>query len=223
MDIPEYHKEKNELKGFLSNELLEALRPLKRSAGETLIYAGTPLQYLMFFVEGSAKVYKRLENGSSLLIGFYTPFDILGDVELFSYKQYIMDVIAIKDSVCLTLPVELVHRHADKNPALLKKLCSGLGKKLVNFNVSASANILYPLENRLASLLIAEDIKIQDHSLGEIAELLGVSYRQLGRVLRRFRDQGIISPRHGHIEVLDRKTLKKLACDYFYSTENPGD
>jgi CRP-like cAMP-binding protein len=73
-----------ELDKLLSPELVSALRPRRYERGEFLMRSGEPVEGLFFFVEGQAKVYHQMENGSSLLVRFYRPFEILGDVELFS-------------------------------------------------------------------------------------------------------------------------------------------
>jgi len=77
-DIDTYIK-RYSLRGLLSPDLIDELRPIRRKGGEYLICAGDPADRLLFFVEGKAKVYSRMENGTSLLIQFYHPFDMLGD------------------------------------------------------------------------------------------------------------------------------------------------
>ncbi|MFA6508509.1 MAG: cyclic nucleotide-binding domain-containing protein [Treponemataceae bacterium] len=221
------------LRELLSRELLEALRPIRRGCGEYLIRAGDEMEYLLFIVEGKAKVYSRMENGSSILVRFYRPFDILGDLELFSYDRYLMDVVAISDTLCLGVPADLIKRHADANAPLLMKLCERLGTKLAEFNVAAAINLRYSVECRLAGYLLAitegtdsgdaqsdagaggATVSQATNDLGELADLLGTSYRQLARVVRRFRDAGILAEKRGRIAVTDRRKLEPLAGDYY--------
>ena len=88
---------------ILSEDLLDSLRALRYAPGETYTSARPNLRRLLFFVDGKAKVYSRMENGSSLLVRFYTPFDILGDVELFAFDRCLLDVVALSETVCLAL------------------------------------------------------------------------------------------------------------------------
>jgi CRP-like cAMP-binding protein len=182
----------------------------------------------LFFVEGRAKVYSKMENGTTLLLRFYRPFDILGDVELFAYDSYIFDVVAITETACLGVPVALIRKLADRNTALLMKICARLGSKMADFNVSAAINLRYPVENRLASYLLATTEAETGRSaaptaktarstddLGELADILGASYRQLARVVGRFRDEGILEKRRGRIAVADRAKLEPLARDCY--------
>jgi CRP-like cAMP-binding protein len=78
------------------------------------------------------------------------------------------------------------------------------------------------VENRLASYLLAvqsergEDAReYRASTVGELADLLGSSYRQLSRVLRRFREEGILGESRGVIVVKDAARLEELAKDIY--------
>ncbi|MFZ2636042.1 MAG: cyclic nucleotide-binding domain-containing protein [Rectinemataceae bacterium] len=207
---------------LLSPGLLAALNLRRYGKGEHIIRSGESVEELLFFVDGRAKVYNQMENGSALLVRFYRPFDILGDVELFSFERYILDVVALEDTVCLGLPADAIRRGAEDNAGLLMELCGRLGRKLADFNVSAAINLRYPVENRLASYLLAvsgasdsgADVYGTD-DIGELADMLGSSRRQLSRAIRDFRDRGILEEKRGRIRVASREKLEPLARDLY--------
>jgi CRP-like cAMP-binding protein len=205
---------------ILSPQLIAALERRTYARGERFISSGDTVDGLYFFVDGRAKVYSQMENGSSLLVRFYSPFDILGDVELFSRDTFILNADALEGAVCLFLGKREILRAPERNGALLQELCGRLGRKLAEFNASAAINLRYPVTNRLASYLLAvecahecRDLGTDD--LGELADLLGSSYRQLSRVLRRFKDEGILAEERGKLKVIDRPQLEKLARDTY--------
>ena len=212
MESVESYVQRYSLADLLSPDLLVALRPLAHEEGELIIRAASPMTDLLFFVEGRAKVYGIMENGSSLLTGYYKPFDVLGDAELFSYERYTLNVEADTATVCLGLGVAAIKKAAERNCRLFMYLCGRLGRKLVGFNSSASINLTYPVENRLASYLLAA-VDVPD--LGELAALLGTSYRQLSRVVRRFKEEGILKAGRGPLRVLSREKLEPLARDLY--------
>ena len=203
---------------ILSPELVRALELKRYDKGERLISADERVDGLYFLVGGRAKVYSQMENGSSLLVRFYSPFDILGDVELFSFERFILNVEALEEVVCLRLDAQTIKRGAAGNCALLQELCCRLGRKLGEFNASAAINLRYPVANRLASYLLAVECEkecryLGTDDLGELADLLGTSYRQLSRVLRDFKDEGMLEERRGALRILDRGKLTALARD----------
>ncbi|HUW69083.1 MAG TPA: cyclic nucleotide-binding domain-containing protein [bacterium] len=226
MDDIETYIKRYALRELLSPDLIDELKPIRRHSGEYLINAGDPVDWLLFFVEGKAKVYSRMENGTSLLIRFYRPFDMLGDLELFALDRYLMDVVAISDTLCLGLRSDIIKKRASDNALLLTRICERLGRKLADSNVAAAINLRYPVENRLAGYLLATmddndhstmaaSVPCATHDLGELADLLGASYRQLGRVVRNFRDQGILEARRGRLVIADRRKLEPLAKDCY--------
>jgi CRP-like cAMP-binding protein len=220
METIESYVRRYELGRILSPELIRELGLKRYDRGERLISSGDAVDSLYFIVEGRAKVYSQMENGSSLLVRFYSPFDILGDVELFSRERFILNVEALEEVVCLRLDVQTIKRDAAGNNALLQELCGRLGCKLAEFNASAAINLRYPVTNRLASYLLAMECAqecrtLGTDDLGELADLLGSSYRQLSRVLRRFKDEGILAEERGKLRVIDRTRLEKLARDTY--------
>jgi CRP/FNR family transcriptional regulator, putaive post-exponential-phase nitrogen-starvation regulator len=219
MDAVKSYVRRYSLGSLLSTDLLEALRTVKRGPGELVLRAGDPARDLLFFVEGRVKIYSTMDNGQSVLAAIYQPFDVLGEAELFSSERYTLSVEALTDTVCLGLPVEAIRKSAERNYRLFMYLCGRLGAKLADRIIAESINLRYPVENRLASYLLAttddEGRLLATDTLGELADFLGASYRQLARVVREFRAQGILEKTRGRIRVLRRSKLEPLARDLY--------
>jgi CRP-like cAMP-binding protein len=223
MDTAKAYVRQFSLGSLLSPDLLEALEPRRWEPGELILRAGDPVRHLLFFVEGRIKIYSTLENGQNVLAAIYEPFDVLGEVELFAARRYTLSVEAVRETVCLVLPAALVRRSAERNWRLFMFLCGRLGAKLADRIIAQSINLRYPVENRLASYLAASVDErggiLGTDDLGELADFLGASYRQLARVMRRFRDAGILDRARGRIRVLDRTRLAPLARDLYLRSE----
>lgn len=208
-----------ELDKLLSPDLVTALSPMSRGPGELIISAGDPVRDLLFLVEGRAKASYMMANGESILAAFFKPLEVFGEVELFAFAHYTMSVYALTETVCLGLSVERIKKAADRNCRLFMDLCGRLGTKLVNRVVAGSINLRYPVVNRLASyLLSATDRRgwlLGAESLGELANFLGASYRQVARAVRLFRDEGILDETRGRIRVVDRSKLAPLAGERY--------
>lgn len=84
---------------------------------------------------------------------------------------------------------------------------------------NGSINLLYPLENRLASYIMAtmgNENRIEfDETLTEIAELLGTSYRHLLRTINNLVSKGILRKDKAGYEVIDEEMLSSLAIDLY--------
>ena len=90
--------------------------------------------------------------------------------------------------------------------------------KLASLSVSNSVNILYPLENRLASYILASYTNEDNNNtenLTQIAEFLGTSYRHLLRVVKEFELEKIIKRDNKKLVILDKDKLEDLAGDLY--------
>ena len=89
--------------------------------------------------------------------------------------------------------------------------------------MSSSINLLYPLENRLASyineLLVEHDSKIEyvdfDESLIDVAEHLGSSYRHLLRTFNSLIEKNVLDKDKLGYKVIDKNKLADLAGDLY--------
>lgn len=199
----------------------EELLLLKFGRGEKICVEGEEMPYLMFLVEGKVKVFLTLANGKSLLASFYTPFQIIGDIELIKSRPTSGTVEALKTCYILALPMEKARSLLLNDATFLAFSCSLLGEKLHDMSSNSAINLLYSLENRLARYILLTatpyikdeeiDILLFDENLTHLAELLGTSYRHLMRTIRHFCEMGVLLRSTSGYEVIDLKALKTLA------------
>lgn len=74
--------EKYNIDHIFSSSMREHMELFNFKRGQCICKEDEDINYLFFFVEGKAKVYINLKNGKSLLLCFYYPFMVLGDLEL---------------------------------------------------------------------------------------------------------------------------------------------
>ncbi len=172
------------------------------------------LNYLFFFVDGKAKAYSTLSNGKSLLLCFYQGFMLLGDLEILNSEPATTNVQVIEDTYCIGIPTEKVKGYLLNDAKFLRYIGNSLGKKLRRSSKNSSINLLFPVENRLASYIIATGGNF-DESLIEISELLGTSYRHLLRTLNHMCQKGLIKKNGTGFEIIDKTVLVKLASDLY--------
>jgi CRP/FNR family putative post-exponential-phase nitrogen-starvation transcriptional regulator len=119
---------------------------------------------------------------------------------------------------CIGINSDRMKQKYKENNQLLIYLCKSLSNKLLNFNISSSINLTYPLENRLAGYLVAiteKNEQIQTDNLSELADLLGTSYRHLTRTISNFSKKGIIIKKKNEFEILNREKLEYLAKEIY--------
>lgn len=219
-----HYKNKYNISDIFENDMTEYMNLHLFNKGEYIFRANEKVGTLYFMVEGKAKVFTLLKNGKSLLLRFYKPFMAIGDVEFIDGSTATCNVEAVNTAMCIGISLDHLHRFTINDSVFLKFICRSLGEKLAKNSVSSSINLLYPLENRLSSyiLAIASDDKkspsfdeIYTDKLTEMADLLGASYRHLVRTMNKLSHEGIIKKENNKIIILNRSSLEKLAGDLY--------
>lgn len=209
------------INNLFSSYIKENLDLLFFDKRELIFKEGEEITHLMFFVSGKAKVYMTLKNGKLLLLDFYKELDTLGDIELVTNDISSCNVEAIEPCVCIGIPIKFLRNNYNKDINLLNFLCNSLGEKLKRSSKNSTINLLYPLENRLASYIISIGAKEGskcfkfDETLTVISELLGTSYRHLLRTLNKLYDKEILCKKEDYYIILDYEKLKKLSADIY--------
>jgi len=215
---------KYEMNEIFTKDMRPFMELLFYKKNEHIVNESEEINYLIFLVDGKAKVYVTLSNGKSLLLCFYYAFMVLGDLEMIDSMHAASNVQAIEDTYCIGISFENVRTYLLNDVKFLRFICSSLGNKLYRCSKNSSINLLYSLENRLASYIITTGERkdntsqariVFDENLSEIAELLGSSYRHLLRTLNALCTKGVIRKINNYYEVIDEVILKKLSADLY--------
>jgi CRP/FNR family transcriptional regulator, putaive post-exponential-phase nitrogen-starvation regulator len=218
--------EQHELSGIFDQRAIQAMELVTYGKGDIICSDGGRMDQLLLLVKGKLKVYKTLPNGKSILIRFYKPLGIVGDMELLTDFTVKGTVEAVGECLFIAIKYQDLNETAYQDPAFLRFIIKQLSQKLYTFSNASSLNLLYPLETRFASYLVSITVDENDHphieeirtsKLTEIAELLGASYRHLNRVISQFVSAGLVERTRGSLYVKDIEQLKKLANGNLYN------
>lgn len=217
-----YYIMKYNMNDIFSRDMKPYMELFLFNKNEYICKADEKLNYLFFFVKGKAKVYATLANGKSLLLCFYKYFKIIGDVEFMHVENANSNVQAIEDTYCIGISFDNIRKFAFDDSKFLRYVCDALRDKLISLSKNSSINLLYPLENRLASFILAtcnenkDKNKIIFHgNLTEVSELLGTSYRHLLRTLNILCSKDAIKKNENYFEIIDASVLEKLAGELY--------
>ncbi len=213
---------RHRLDRFIGADRLDRFQIRRFDRGQSICELEQPVDALLFFVEGRARVFLPAENGRQLLLCYYQPLQLFGDLELFEQMPLATTTIeALTPCVCLALAREYVTGQLAADPLFLRQLCLSLGRKLSRVIRNSALNLLHPLEDRAASYILATATPGPDGrlvfagNLSQIADLLGTSFRHLHRTLRSFCDQGILAKHNTCYTVLLPAELERRAAGVY--------
>lgn len=213
-----------ELDKIFSKDMRPYMELMTFKKNEYIIKQTDTIKYLVFVLKGKSKVFTTLSNGKSLLLCFYEGFMVLGELEIIASKNAINNVQVIEDTYCIGISSDNVRRFLLDDAIFLRYICDSLGSKLYQCSRNSSINLLYSLENRLASYILTtgeskdlgEDTGlIFNENLTEIAELLGTSYRHLLRTLKDFCSKGVLKKNQNYYLVMNKAELVRISAELF--------
>ncbi|TCL74276.1 CRP-like cAMP-binding protein [Hydrogenispora ethanolica] len=169
---------------------------------------------ILILVEGTALVTVLSEDGDELIICLRRPFDVFGDIEFVLGDRYILNNVTAKTPCkLLSLPKEWAARELHHHAGFYRLISLTLANKLRETSIKYNRNLLYPLRIRLARFLeesAADEGLLQTLQYNELAKLLGVTDRQLRRVLAEFEELGIIARDRRGIRIKDLRRLQDI-------------
>jgi len=97
--------------------------------------------------------------------------------------------------ICIKIPLETSRKLAKENIQYCNFLATSLAVKITTSSTIFTQNILLPLEERfLLYLKHTYPNKIFKGNLLQIAQELGTSYRHLLRVMKKLKEENVLTP-----------------------------
>lgn len=219
-----YYIKKHQINGLFDNDMTKYMTLVQYERGEDILVAGDDMPYFFLIVDGKAKIFRRLENGKSILLRFTRPLSELGSLELL-HKNRIVDseVQSLYGVTLIRIPFEIIDDVCKDDVTFLRYNVSRLSTKLETASKAASLNASYPFKNRFASYLISltriDSVQrideINFYKLTDLATFLGTSYRHLNRVIHDFEDEGMIIKEDKKFVILNYEKLETLSGGYY--------
>ena len=144
-DILLSYVEKYDLNSIFEKDMLKHMELFIFDKGELICTKGNELKYMYFLVSGKLKIYTLHDNGKSILLRFYKPLNVLGDVEFLTDFKIQCNVESLNESILIGLPLNVLHKNADNDAKFLRFITKNLSYKLYTISNATSINLLYPL------------------------------------------------------------------------------
>lgn len=222
--LEHYIKKYDIMNLFTDESIKEHMELRKYNKREYIVSPEGILDEFLIMVEGRAKVYSHSSNGKVILISFYKPFGVLGDVEYALGKETDYIVEALTDATYIAIDRDVLIKKTETDIKFKNYIMYSLAKKLNQSAGKNMFNLLYPLENRIASYILSickkeadgtpED-EVEIYNLKDAAQFLGSSYRHLIRTLNSLEENGSIDRNRNTIKIKDRKSLELLAEELY--------
>lgn len=221
---------------FRSNDILQSLsqqhKELFLSLCDELVFKKGKLLFFengiptgaFLLKSGRAKIYKTGLDGKDQIFYIYKSGDLLGYHALLCDEKFEDSCEILENSEVLFISKNdfdhLLHTIPNLNQLLIKNMAHEFGVLVNTITVLAQK----PLRERLALYLLILEERYQNggaHNISlpreDLANIIGTARESLGRLLKEFREEGLIEINQKSISLLDKQKLTAISSSIYNS------
>lgn len=198
--------------------LVEHIGPLP--AGEHVFRTGETFRAIFAVRAGSVKTVMIHRDGHEQVLGFYLPGELVGLNAIYP-EHYPCDAVVLEPSHFCRFSFPAMSALATRMPTVQQHLFGLLSRELGMASMLAGD---HPADERLAAFLLDLGGRYQacgysgtqfrlSMSRVDIANYLRLATETVSRVLRRFRDRGLLNIQGRQIEILAPERLQAIVGD----------
>lgn len=207
------------LLGSFCDHTLEEVNSMKTCAyykkNQPLFVEGSLQRGVYCLNQGKVKVFTRGDEGKEQIIHIAKEGEIIGFRAMFSGEPYKVSATTLEESNICFIAKEDFLNMIDTNPALRNGIMQELSKELGDRAVFITNMAQKSVRERLAfSLLILGDIYGEEEinlTREDLANFVGTATETLIRLLKDFKDEGMIEIHTRKIEIINKQKLLHLA------------
>jgi CRP-like cAMP-binding protein len=186
-------------------------------AGEIIYKQGTPLTHIVILNAGFGKIYLDGPNDRNLILNYTKPFAMNGGIGIFIDERHLSSLRAVTDCEACFIEIREFKTTLRNNPEFMDAYLREHSLNILHTYHQLSILTQKNMEGRMAeSLLYLDDNGFGNGSFKyipkqDLAEFTAMTKESSIRVLKQFKDEGIIGIDNKIISILDKKALKQIA------------
>ena len=207
----------------LDTEILKSIAALatrgRFSTGEILFFQEDPGEALYMIEKGSVEISVMAANGRKLSLNVMQPQEVFGEIAVLDGGPRTATATVLEPSILLriTRPAlqELMRERPEVASGLLAMLCTRL-----RWTSQLAEDLgLLGIQERLARRLMILHRKFSDNHgdlhlcQNELADFLGATRESTNKVLRAWRQDGLVEMSRGSVRILDPGRLVSIASN----------
>ncbi len=183
-------------------------------ADEMVFWEGDSSDWFYLVADGNIKVTKLASGGKEIILSFFGPGEMFGEVAVFENKAYPASAQAITDTHLIGIKksdfLAFLLRHPDVSLKIISILSGRLRDSQSRLRDLAGERV----EQRLARMLLMLSARLGTtlpFTRQELSDMSGTTTETTIRILSQWKDRGITSSVRGKILISDEGKLKQIA------------
>ncbi|HJV21706.1 MAG TPA: Crp/Fnr family transcriptional regulator [Holophagaceae bacterium] len=200
-------------------EELASLSQIRRYEDGQRVYGiGDKVPGIFVVVRGSLKIFRTDGRGHVQVLDFLKAGQCVGEVPVFDGSPIASNAEAHGETELWLVPADALRRVAHRTPEVAEAMIQHFAGKIRHLVSLVDALSLHSVPERVAQLLLEEQVKNPTRTLVEFAETqedlaqcIGASREAFSRALRLLTDLGLIQSTFPVVRILDVPKLQRYA------------
>ena len=177
----------------------------KLNSENILFYEGDEPDYLHIVISGIIKLYKITANDKELILKYFHDKEMIAEVACFEGIPYPATAEAFNECQVLKIDFKKFKKVMIENPEISFKVQTSLIKKVKNLENLVSTHLILDTKQKVAKYIYNNADTFFTTKNVHIAQILNITPETLSRVLKVFKDEGIINVQS---KTIDKEELK---------------
>ncbi len=206
----------------LSNQELEKLHDNRYETfyrpGEVITKQGAPISHLVSLAEGLAKVVLETPGEPDIILSINKPVYLLTGPGLFVDNRYHESVIALTECRTCYLDIQYLYRFFENNKEFARRFNRTIGERSIALHNRIRSMNQKNMAGRISEALLILHREVYDCnpfdlvlSRQELAEFTGMTKESVSRILKEFKEEGLIEVDDRKVEILDVDKLRAIS------------
>lgn len=187
-------------------------------AGEVIFKQGAPCHNFVCITSGLVKLYIEHQNDRNSIIGLLRPVNYIFEPGFFVDQVHHFTAVAAENSTACLIDIGVMKDMILKNSLFANEFIKKISRQALGLFGRISSCTQKHVYGRVADMLLYLNPKIYPEnpfeltiSRQDLADLSGMTKESLIRVMKKFKDDGIISLDANQMEILNRKNLEIIS------------
>ena len=186
------------------------------NAGEIIFKQGSPAPYFFCITSGLAKIYiEGIEK--NLILALVRPVEYIFGPGVYSDERHHFSAAAVEDSTACLVDMNIFKILIRQNPEFVEEFIQRISIQMISHYEHAVSLTQKQMPGRMADTLYYLSDKIYKQnpfemtiSRQELSDLAGMSKESSIRILKEFKDEGIVAVNGNSIHILKPEQLQQI-------------
>jgi CRP/FNR family transcriptional regulator, polysaccharide utilization system transcription regulator len=186
--------------------------------GEIIFKQGTPCHNVVCITSGLVKMYLEHENSHNVILGLAKPVTYLFVPGAFTDQRHHYTAVACEDTTACLIDKALMRQLLIKNPEFANEFINKISGQVIELFDKISVYTQKHVFGRMADTLIYLKNRVYGDnrfeltiSRQDLADLSGMTKESAIRVMKKFKEDNILTLEGNHLEILDLQKLEAIS------------